>query len=111
MIVQAKTGRVVHGRLRPAALAAIGEFLLRDRRELVWPLWCNLEVWRTIARRLVRRAGLPGSIGWLRRSAATACELAHPGAGYQFLGNTPDVFFAHYFDRSQVDVPQPPPLY
>lgn len=109
-IVQQKTGRVVYGRLRPPALRAIGRFVADDPRELVWPLWCRLSVWRLIARRLVRRAGLPGSIGWLRGAAATACELVHPGKGYRFLGNTPDVFYRHYFDRSQGELPQPPPL-
>lgn len=109
-IVQRKTGRVVHGALRQEARDAIRDFLGRDDREFVWPLWCRLSTWRVIARRLVARAGLPGSIGWLRHSAATACENAHPGQGYQFLGNTPDVFYAHYYDRSHGDLPQPPEL-
>ncbi len=109
-IVQQKTQRPVFGRLRPAALAAIADFVGGDERELVWPLWCKISTWRLIARRLVSRCDLPGSIGWLRSSAATACELAHPGRGYQFLGNTPTVFYRHYFDQSQTEPPQPPAL-
>ena len=44
-------------------------------------------------------------------SARTAFEIQQTGSGPAFLGNTPEVFYRHYFDRRQVRViPQPPPL-
>lgn len=47
----------------------------------------------------------------LRHSAGTACELLNPGSGPAFLGNTPDVFYRHYFDRRQMKgFVQPPAL-
>lgn len=109
-LIQWKTGKPLYGCLRPETIRAIRDFLGGDNRELVWPLWCNMETWRTIARRLVRRAGLPGSIGWLRGSSGTAFENAFPGKGHVHLGNTPQVFYAHYFDRSQADLQPPPPI-
>lgn len=109
-IVQRKTGRIVQGRLRQPALEAIAEFQHPGR--LIWPQWCRLDAWRKCARRIVHRAGLPGSIGWLRASAATATEIAQPGTGHLFLGHSNrQTFESHYFDRSQqLDGPQPPLL-
>lgn len=112
VVRQVKTRRPVYLRLRPAALAAIASWLDatgRDR-ECVFVRWTWPGTWRATAQRLVERARLPGSIGWLRRSAGTAAELAHPQQGYQFLGNSPATFYRYYFDRSFADVPQPPEL-
>lgn len=112
-LVQRKTGRTLYARLRTQALAAIEKWLDatgRDRR-YVWERWCGRGAWCRIAQRLVKRSGLPGSIGWLRASAGTACELAFPQRGYLFLGNTPAIFYGHYFDRRLCDdFPQPPEL-
>lgn len=109
-IVQAKTGRIVWLQLRPPAMEAINDFQHAGR--LIWPLWCRQNTWGKIAQALVRRAGLPGSIGWLRASAATATEVTQPGTGHLFLGHTNRrTFEQHYFDRRQeVSRPQPPLL-
>lgn len=106
-IVQQKTGKPHVSRLRPAAIEALkklgGSEPLKE--------WCEIVVWRRLAQRLVKSSGLEGTIGMLRHSSGTATEIAHPQKGYQFLGNTPDVFFKHYFDRTHLtDLPQPPEL-
>jgi len=109
-VVQAKTGHIVYCRLREAALTAIAEFQHPGR--LIWPRWCSEKTYGEIARRLVRLAGLPGSMGWLRASAATATEISQPGTGHLFLGHASrKTFLAHYYDQSQqISRPQPPPL-
>lgn len=99
-IRQQKTGKNHYAAFRPSTLAAIDR-LWNESRRFVWPLFCSLSEWRKEAADLVKAAGLTGSIGMLRHSAGTAVELQHPGHGPLFLGNTPDVFYAHYFDRSR----------
>ena len=109
--MQAKTGRHVVGTINDEARQAIAELCASHGQDKIFPQWCRINTWRLIAKRLVRRAGLPGSIGRLRHSAGTAVENLHPGKGPQFLGNTPAVFYAHYYDRRlAVDLPAPPPL-
>lgn len=111
VVVQAKTGRHVVGEFNRQALSAIAELCAQHKMELLFPLWCRLSTWRKIAQRLVKRAGIGLSIGHLRHSAGTAVEDLFPGRGPQFLGNTPEVFYRHYFDRGLTEnVPQPPPL-
>ncbi len=48
----------------------------------------------------------------LRASAGTYYELANPGMGHVFLGNTRDVFLASYYDprREPHDLPRAPDL-
>lgn len=110
-VVQVKTGRHLVGELNPAALSAIKELCAQHGGELIFPLWCLLRCWRKIAKRLIKRAGIGLSIGHLRHSAGTHVENARPGQGPIFLGNTPQVFYKHYYDRTlATDLPQPPPL-
>lgn len=110
-ILQQKTGRHVVSQFNQEALTAIRLLVGQHRKSRVFPLWCLLRCWRKIAKRIIRDAGIGGSIGRLRHSSGTAVEDANPGRGPQFLGNTPAVFYAHYYDRRQAsDFPQPPPL-
>lgn len=110
-IIQVKTGRHVIGEFSPVAMSAIDELCQQHKMELIYPLWCRLSTWRKIAQRLVLRAGVGLSIGHIRHSAGTAVENANPGAGPAFLGNTPQVFYSHYYDRTLApELPQPPPL-
>lgn len=106
VVRQKKTGKPIAIHLRSAALEALRQL----PGECPLAPWCQLSVWSRCAQRLVRRAQLPGSIGWLRHSAATAVELEHPGKGYLFTGNTPEVFYRHYFDRSKGEILQPDEL-
>lgn len=119
-IVQKKTGKVTVGVLSSEALCAIndwwtagtvdrdtGKTVTPDRR-VIWPVWCQRACWFRIAKRLITNSGLHGSIGKIRHAAGTNVELRHPGSGPHFLGNTADVFYSTYFDRSQfADVPSP----
>ena len=110
-IIQHKTGKRKLLRLRPASLAAI-KAIDTPARRLVWPLWGRIECWRREAKRLVKLAGLTGSIGMMRHSTGTAVEIEHPGHGHLHLGNTRAVFEANYLDLTLVQptCPLPPPL-
>lgn len=108
-VCQAKTRKVVRGRLHAStveALAAIGG---------VYPLrWSGDLVYFTRQfRRLVLEAGVGrGSFKWLRRSSGSHVETDQPGAGYKHLGQAgPDVF-RRYYDAhlGPHSLPQPPEL-
>lgn len=100
-LVQHKTGRVHRFLLREETVAAIATTFPPDR-DLVWPLWGRLVAWRNAAHRLVKQAGLVGTIGQLRHSSGTAVELLYPGRGHEHLGNTRRVFERHYLDADQL---------
>lgn len=111
VIVQQKTGRHVVGEFLPEAMSAIDALCDQHGKQTIFPLWCSIRCWRKIARRLIRRAGIGGSIGKIRGSAGTAVEFRHPGQGHLFLGNSESVFQRHYLDRSLAEeLPHPPPL-
>jgi len=109
VVRQQKSAKANYGRLRKDAMESLDDMRLADP-VFALPMWCTLPVWRRLAQRLVASAGLPGTIGWLRHSASTNCELHNPKKGYLFAGNTPDVFYKHYFDRRLGDVVQPEEL-
>ena len=99
-------------RLSPETLDAIERSSPRDR-ELIFGGLLTYNSFATIFRRIVKRAGLKGWSKWLRRSAATAIEAAHPGAATAFLGHrTADLAMRDYVDRAQIQYmkPTPPPL-
>ena len=120
VISQHKTGKVLYACLNPQALDAVREFwtigtvdretlqpVTPDRRE-VWPPLGNRSTWGKISGAVLRRAGLTGGMRRIRASAGTNVELINPGKGHHFLGNTQEVFFKHYFDRTlAADLPQP----
>jgi hypothetical protein len=101
VLVQHKTGRLHRFRLRQETVAEVRAMFPPDR-ELVWPLWGRLELWRRQARLLVQLAGLRGSIGQLRHSSGTAVEVKYPGRGHEHLGNTRAVFERHYLDHEKI---------
>lgn len=108
VIVQRKTGRSVVIEFNPQAMKAIRELCAQHKQPLIFPLWCRLSTWRKIARKIVARAGIGLSIGHLRHSAGTEVENKFPGKGPQFLGNSAEIFFKHYYDRTLAeDVPKP----
>lgn len=110
-MIQVKTGRPVVGILDKAAMQAINELCDQHKLPTVFPLWCKLPTWRKIAKRLVKKANIGLSIGHLRHSAGTNVENRFPGKGPQFLGNTPEVFYRNYYDRTLAeDLPNPYPL-
>ena len=69
-------------------------------RRLSWPLWVSLDQWRIQARKLVRRAALPGSTGRLTIAPAPRSNWRTRAAGMNTWA-TPAVFLAHHFDESR----------
>lgn len=110
-LVQVKTGKRKRVALRPLTVAAI-RASYPPERDLIWPTWGRLELWRREARALVQLAGLKGGIGRLRHSSGTAFEIEYPQRGHEHLGNTRAVFEGHYFDQDIAggDVDLPPEL-
>lgn len=78
----------------------------------IWPRWGTPEAFRKAFRPIVAAAGLTGPWKTLRASAGTAYEIAHPGQGHIFLGNTRDVFMKNYYDprREPGSLPHAPRL-
>lgn len=109
--VQAKTRKRIAVTFRSETLLALHR-TLPPERILCWPLWGRLELFRREAKRLVRLAGLPGSLKCLRAGSGTAVERQSPGRGHEHLGNTRRVFERNYLDETQLDSdrPLPPPI-
>lgn len=72
--------------------------------------WHRSEEWlrRTFAK-IVAKAGLTGTLKKLRKSSGSLVESQYPGAGHLHLGNTRQVFEAHYLDGEQGIKPLSPP--
>lgn len=113
-ISRQKTGQRVNVGLPPDEWDAVVRFACwrRGVDGPVWPLWGTPEAFRRQFRLLVHSVGLDGSWKVLRASAGTAYELAHPGQGHMFLGNTRDVFLKSYYDprRQPATLPHAPRL-
>jgi hypothetical protein len=113
VVIQGKTRKRVVTQFRRSTLDSIA-MTFPPERAIIWPLWASLDRWRREAKKLVRRAGLVGSIGRLRHSSGTATELTHPGRGHEHLGNTRKIFEEHYLDHHQIAngavLPMPPEL-
>ena len=101
-LIQHKTGKRIRIGLQPLTLVAIHK-TYPPQRDVVWPLWGRLELWRREAKKIVRRAGLRGGIGRLRHSSGTAFEILHPQRGHEHLGNTRKVFQGHYLDQDLIE--------
>lgn len=105
---QAKTKWTVDRCLPADALEALAKLFQQTDTSAVFPVskktiqrWWN---W------LKCRAEIPGSLKWLRRTGATACEIQQPGSAMQALGHkTPGLAYAHYVDRRQLQVKPPTP--
>jgi integrase len=111
VIVQSKTGRMIACQLSNETMSAIHR-TFPPARDLVWPLWGSVEIFRRQARKLIESANLTGSLKRIRSSSGTAAEIAHPGRGHEHLGNTRRVFERHYLARHLLrdQRPSPPPL-
>lgn len=107
-----KTEELVNRQLSAACAAAVHDLLLHspDDRLFAWAL--SRRHVKAQFTKLVFGAGLTGSVRWLRRSGATACEAQAPGSASRFLAHrSPGVAGKHYVDWSQVTKqPTVPPL-
>lgn len=105
-VIQHKTGFPVVCQLSEATLDAI------DRMgwdgEFVFPWYSRREQWYFECRQMIRRAGLTGTMKYLRRAAGTYAELERPGSGHEVLGQRdPGVFNRFYRDRTLTDGSRP----
>lgn len=64
----------------------------------VCPRTCSEEWVRRVFARMVKAAGLAGTMKVLRKSSGTLVESQHPGCGHLHLGNTRAVFELHYMN-------------
>ena len=109
-VVQSKTGMPVFCRLKPETVKAIGKTFPPYRQRIFGDGLCRDQMLKQL-RAIVKAAGVgSGSFHKIRRSSATAVELAVPGSAMQFLGHlTPDLAYRHYVDRSRVQQAKPTP--
>lgn len=99
-VVQVKTRKRLRRAMRQSTIDAIAA-TLPPSRQLAWPLWASLEMFRREARDLFKAAGISGSLKNLRSACGTNVELNNPGRGHDVLGNTRKIFESHYFDATQ----------
>lgn len=106
-IVQNKTGKAICRVIQPETLAALKA--IKRSKPLAWTMceWCFGVHFQEVR----EAAGLDrGSFRWLRRASGSHVEAEHPGAGHKVLGNTPQVFGAHYDAQIATQVLAPPKL-
>ena len=110
-IIQSKSGKCVRNAFRDSTLTLIDQMFPPDRR-LIWPLTIGLRQFQRQGRSIVKRAGLQGSLKWLRSGSGTLVEELYPGRGHEHLGNTRAVFERNYLspDLMQSPVLMPPEL-
>ena len=113
-ITHSKTGVASAKCISKNATACVHLMISRSPNEYIlgWALsrkHCSLKFGR-----LVRKAGLRGTIKYLRRSGATHCEQTQPGSASRFLGHISGQALArrNYIDWTQLSesIPKPPPL-
>lgn len=112
-ITQHKTNQVVRVQLDATSLAGIAKMASAgDPRAMPW--FGHIRTFSTHFRHLVKLAGIrPGSLKWLRRSAASYCERDHPGSARHLLGHrSAGLADRYYLDRGICGgmPPSPPTL-
>jgi site-specific recombinase XerD len=111
-VVMGKTGDLLCCRLPDDCMEAL-KHVHAQRRKKVFGDILNQSNLQQFFRRILRAAGLPGSVKWLRRTGASHVEAAFPGAAKGFLGHrTHGLAYKHYVDPTivQQQKPQPPSL-
>jgi integrase len=108
-----KTGEPIIRPLSDRCRDAVRDLALVSRGGLLFSWALSRRHTKAGFTRLCRSCGLPGSVRWLRRSGATACEAASPGSASRFLAHrSPGVAARHYVDWSKVSSqPVPPPIH
>lgn len=99
----------VYCQLRPATLEALRKLLAISGAKTFGDLLSRryMQKWFTS---FARKAGAPGSIKTLRKTAATWIEVQHPGSSSRFLGHkTPGLNHKHYLDPRFLDQNRPLP--
>jgi integrase len=96
-VARSKTGRRVCVRIPLELVAEITAWHTGDQP--IWEPYRSSEAERVQFNRIVAHANLSGSFKKLRKSSGTQVELLHPGRGHEQLGNSREIFDAHYGDR------------
>lgn len=111
-VARSKTGGFVRVGLPEAEWETCLELAAFDPQWRPWQPWGSREIFARTFAHITKQAGLTGPWKTLRASAGTAYELANPGMGHVFLGNTRDVFLRSYYDprREPQDLPRAPDL-
>ena len=110
---QSKTGDPLTRTLSPACVEAAQAMLAKSPDGTIIGWACGSRQALQHMRGLLKSCGLDGSSKWLRRSGATHCEMAQPGAGRLHLGHrSPALFEQAYCDWSQLRTrtPKPPAI-
>lgn len=102
-VVQNKTGDAHTARLGVRAREALAAMPSHDS-PLLFPWVHREDAFTKMFRRLVDRAGLPGSFKWIRRCGATWIAAKHgKGAASQYLGHrSPELAELNYIDPAQL---------
>lgn len=102
-IVQSKTGDTHSARFGPRAIAAVQAIPSHDGRRM-FPWVHREDAFTKMFRRLLDRAGLPGSFKWCRRCGATWIAAKHgKAAASTYLGHrTPGLAELNYIDPDQL---------
>ena len=112
-VMQHKTQRPIGKVLSNDCSSALIDLMARSPDGTVFK-WALSRRWVMVSfKGVCSGAGLPGSTKWLRRSGATAVEMASPGSAQRFLGHlSPGLAQKHYLDPSLLadSVPAPPSL-
>jgi len=99
-LVQSKTQRVHYLQFRPATMSVIDELIGGRTGRPIWSV-LNKKNFYVGARQLFAKAGVPGSIPWLRRASATYVDKEHPGTAWLHLGHAnPGLDRTNYTDPS-----------
>ena len=102
-IVQSKTGDIHTARLGERAIEAV-EALPRTESVMLFPWAHRSDAFTKMFKRLLQRAGLPGSFKWVRRCGATWIAAKHgKAAASVYLGHrTPGLAELNYIDPDQL---------
>lgn len=107
-----KTNQAVYRTLSPQCAAAVHDLFLASRDGTLFAWALSRRHIKAQFKACVSNAGLTGSVRWLRRTGATACEAQSPGSASRFLCHrSPGVAARHYVDWTKVTKqPTVPPL-
>jgi integrase len=98
-----KTAERVQRSLSPECAQAVHDLFLQSPNGSLFSWALSRRHVKAQFSRLVHGAGLTGSVRWLRRTGATACEAQSPGSASRFLAHrSPGVAGRHYIDWSKV---------
>ncbi len=111
MLVQSKTGEPIKRQIRPLTCDLLRHFHREEPARLtIWPRTFHRRWLSRDFKRVLRRAGVPGSFKTIRRTSATWVEVKQPGCATRHLGHLSPGMARYYIDRRYVgDEPTLPP--